>query len=252
MKRILVVVLFCCLLSCKAYTPYRLSFNDRVDHVRNPIYLDNKHTYTSTDFELISYDDFIVAIPIRLTTDYKGSIQMNNNKTYTFTIKKLEQDPFYNQYPSLNTSDHVFDIIDYGTLLSLFDEGNHIIYLGFPRCPWCVEYVTYYNEAAKTLNKRIKYYDIQALRQIKDNALASDYQALIDKVNPTFLSEITKDGVVYPWIYAPTVYIVKNGEVIDALVGGMKGHNIREGGLTEAQKATFLDHLKNVFMKLDE
>ncbi|MFA5719450.1 MAG: hypothetical protein WC939_00155 [Acholeplasmataceae bacterium] len=252
MKYLMMFVLLFSLCGCRANTPYTFSFNDHKDHVRNPIYLDKNHTYTSTDFELITYDDFIVAIPKRLENDYKGTITMNDTKKFTFTIKKIESDPFYNQYPSLNSSEHVFDIIDYDTLISLFDEGDHIVYLGFPRCPWCVEYVTYYNEAAKALNKRIKYYDIQALRQIEGNALASDYQALIDKVDPQFLSEITKDGVIYPWIYAPTLYIIKDGKVIDVLVGGMKGHNIREGGLTEAQKKEFISLLETLFNKISK
>lgn len=250
MKKLWLLVMLFTLVGCKAEEkPYRFSFNDSKDNVRNPIYLDNTHTYQAEGFDIVTYSETVVAIPIRKEQDTKGKIIMDEKKIFTFTIKKTESDPFYNQYPSLNTSDHVFDIIDYDTLLSLFDEGDHIIYLGFPRCPWCVEYVTYYNEAAKALDKRIKYYDIQALRQIEGNALASDYQALIDKVNPSFLSEITRDGVTYPWIYAPTLYIVKNGEVIDALVGGMKGHNIREGGLTQQQKLEFVEMLKVMFNK---
>lgn len=250
MKKLLLLMLLLTLVGCKSQKVYQFSFNDHKDNVRNPVYLELGYTYTSDDFEIIKTEQRFIAIPKRLEHDYQGVIMMDK-KPLTFTIKKLEKDPFYNQYPSLNTSDHVFDIIDYDTLLSLFDNQSEIVYLGFPRCPWCVEYVTYYNEAAKALNKRIKYYDIQALRQIENNALISDYQALIDKINPTFLNEITRDGKTYPWIYAPTLYIIKDGKVIDALVGGMKGHNIREGGLTEAHKEAFVIQLKELFKKVD-
>ncbi len=251
MKRILIVLLLGVLLcGCGKEKPYRLSFNDSVTNVRNPIYLKTGHTYESDCFEITEYPTVVVAKPKRRLGDYTGVIIMDGEKRLEFTIKKQEDDPFYNDYPSLNTSDHSFDVIDYETLLTLFDGGDHILYLGFPSCPWCVEYVTYYNEVAKEQNKRIKYYDMKEIRKIVDGALGSDFQALVDKINKEYLSEKVDEEVTYDWIYAPTLYIIKNGEVIDMVVGGIEGHNILERSLTKKEKEDYLNLLREMFSKI--
>lgn len=252
MKKLLIVLLCgMCLCGCKKEEkPYRLSFNDVVNSVRNPIYFKTGHTYESECFEIIEYPNLVVARPKRRLGDYIGMIVMDGKKSFKFTIKKEEKDPFYNDYPSLNTANHAFDIIDYDTLLTLFDEGDHILYLGFPSCPWCVEYVTYYNEVAKEQNKRIKYYDIKEIRKIVDGALYSDFQTLVDKIDAEYLSEKVENDITYDWIYAPTLFVIKNGKVVARVVGGIDGHNILERSLTKEEKEEYLDLLREIFSKI--
>ncbi|MGI6360531.1 MAG: hypothetical protein ACOX02_05810 [Acholeplasmatales bacterium] len=252
MKKLLIVLLFgICLCGCKKEEkPYRLSFNDSEKNVRNAIYFDANHTYKSEDFEIVEYPTLVIARPKRRLDDYIGIITMDGEKTFSFTIKRQESDSFYNDYPSVNTKDHAFEIIDYDTLLTLFDEGDHILYLGFPACPWCVEYVTYYNEVAKEQGKRIKYYDIKDIRKIVDGSLNSDFQALVDKIDPEYLSEKVENDVTYDWIYAPTLYVIKNGQVVARVVGGIEGHNILERSLTKKEKEEYLDVLREMFSKI--
>lgn len=252
MKKLLIILLFgLCLCGCKKEEkPYRLSFNDTEKNIRNPIYFKTGHTYESECFEITEYPNLVVATPKRRLGDYIGVIVMDGKKSFRFTIKREEKDPFYNVYPSLNTADHAFEIIDYDTLLTLFDEGDHILYLGFPACPWCVEYVTYYNEVAKEQNKQIKYYDIKDIRKIVDGALNSDFQALVDKIDPEYLSEKVENEITYDWIYAPTLYVIKNGQVVARVVGGIEGHNILERSLTKEEKENYLNVLREMFSKI--
>ena len=91
---------------------------------------------------------------------------------------------------------------------------------------------------------------MKEIRKIVDGALDSDFQALVDKINKEYLSEKVDEEVTYDWIYAPTLYIIKNGEVIDMVVGGIEGHNILERSLTKKEKEDYLNLLREMFSKI--
>lgn len=254
MKKVVCVCIFLLsigLVSCKKEDlPYTFSFNDSKDNVRNPVYLSKDNEYTLEGFTLADYGTVYAAVPIREESDYQGVISiLKTKKTYTFTIKRIEQDPFYNAYPSINTATHHYEVINYEQLMALFNEGSHIVYLGFPRCPWCMEYVVYFNEVAKELNKSIHYYDFQDIRKIENGALTVEFQGLVDKIDPIHLKETTSLGTTYPWLFAPTILIIKEGVVIGSHSGAYQGHVALQGALSKKEKNAFIAELKVLFSK---
>jgi len=242
---------------------YRLAFNDTNQNVRGTIRLD--YTYKDENIIWTSSDDSIIEIHHNNNT-YSTKIKRGSTSKevtltasvgskeyhYDFVVSAQVSDTFYNLYPSVNDQNHIFEIINYDELLGLFDSGTYVLYLGFPSCPWCIEYTYYYNLIAKELGiEMIKYYDFKSIRVTEEVegevVLNAQFQALVDLIDPKYLSSRTFDDTTLPWLFAPTLLIISEGEVIDWLPGAFDGHIAAEGPMTGIQLKEFQSTLETRF-----
>lgn len=114
-------------------------------------------------------------------------------------------------------------------IVKILEDGNGVIYFGFPNCPWCRAMINPLLETAKENGvKKIYYLNIIELRdsyKVEDKKVlrtkegSDSYYKILDELSD-YLSDykITDvKGKEYATgvkrLYAPTVVMVKNGEV---------------------------------------
>ena len=113
---------------------------------------------------------------------------------------------FSQEYGSVS-EDNVFCYKTIDEIINILEHGTGVVYLGFPECPWCKEYVIYLNEVAKNSGcDKVYYFNI--LNDRKDNT--KKYQEIVN---------ILKDYLPYDEegnkrIYVPAVIAVKDGKII--------------------------------------
>lgn len=125
--------------------------------------------------------------------------------------KQTDSDKFAKEYKLVdkedNNIDNVFVYRSMDEIIKILKNGTGIVYLGFPECPWCSEYVKYLNEVAKD-KKLEKIYYKNILNERKDNT--EKYQEIVKllKDNLQFDEEGNKR------IYVPAVIAVKDGKIV--------------------------------------
>ena len=130
---------------------------------------------------------------------------VNNN---TENEKSVETDAtrFAEEYTSVD-KDNRFKYATMDEVINTLEDGTGIVYLGFPECKWCQQYVVYLNELAEDRNiSQIMYYNIRQDRQ--DNT--EDYQTIVNLLK----DYLTDDEEGNPRIYVPAVIFMSNGEII--------------------------------------
>ena len=130
---------------------------------------------------------------------------VNNN---TGNEKSVETDAtrFAEEYTSIDENNR-FKYATMDEVINTLEDGTGIVYLGFPECKWCQQYVVYLNELAEDRNiSQIMYYNIRQDRQ--DNT--EDYQTIVNLLK----DYLTDDEEGNPRIYVPAVIFMSNGEII--------------------------------------
>ena len=124
----------------------------------------------------------------------------NNNNEITDAEKFAEE---YTLVPD----DNVFVYSSVDEIIDILENGTGVVYLGFPECKWCSQYVVYLNEVAKERNiSEIHYYNI---REDRSNN-TENYQTIV-----SLLEEyLTLDEEGNPRIYVPAVIFMNNGEIV--------------------------------------
>lgn len=124
----------------------------------------------------------------------------NNNNEITDAEKFAEE---YTLVPD----DNVFVYSSVDEIIDILENGTGVVYLGFPECEWCSQYVVYLNEVAKERNiSEIHYYNI---REDRSNN-TENYQTIV-----SLLEEyLTLDEEGNPRIYVPAVIFMNNGEIV--------------------------------------
>ena len=141
---------------------------------------------------------------------------------------------FKEEYEKLNNStspkvsledDNPFVYTDIKKIVSTLKNGTGIIYLGFPKCPWCrnaVNVLQYIN------TDKILYLDMTDIRdtyEVKDGALVKtkdavkEYYEMLDILKDILSDyEVVDNGVKYQTgekrIYVPLVIGVLNGKIV--------------------------------------
>ena len=117
-----------------------------------------------------------------------------------------DNERFANEYTEV-AKNNVFVYRDSKQIIKILESGTGVVYLGFPECPWCQSYVPILNEIAKEEGiEKIYYCNIKDIRS-KNN---KDYQKIV-KLVKNFLY---KDDEGNERIYAPDVYVVKDGKIL--------------------------------------
>lgn len=106
------------------------------------------------------------------------------------------------------TKDNVFTYRTINEINKILKTDTGLIFLGFPKCPWCRGYVPIINEVAKKEGlEKIYYFNIYEDR--KNNT--EEYQEMV-KLLKGFLRY---DDEGNERIYAPSLIAVKNGKILE-------------------------------------
>lgn len=140
----------------------------------------------------------IVVVIFLLVKDNGGND--NNNNEITDAQRFSEE---YNLVPEDNA--FVYSSVD--EIIDILENGTGVVYLGFPECRWCDQYVVYLNEVAKERGvSEIYYYNI---REDRSNN-TENYQKIV-----SLLEEyLQNDEEGNPRIYVPAVIFMNNGTIV--------------------------------------
>lgn len=154
---------------------------------------------------------------------------------------KTDAQKFVSEYTKVSI-DNVFVYKNVDEIIKILEHGTGIVYLGFPECPWCQEYVYYLNEVAKENGvKKIYYFNI--LEDRNDNT--ENYLKIVDLLN----NYLQYDEEGNKKIYVPAVIAIKDGKILgfdDETAWDTKGYETPE----EYWKNEDLEGLKNKFIKM--
>jgi len=118
----------------------------------------------------------------------------------------IDNEKFDQEYTNVS-KDNVFVYATSQEVYGRLKNGNAVIFMGFSKNVWSGYYADILNEAAKEVGlKEILYYDFKEDRDNKNGT----YQSIVLRLNSYVWT--LDDGVKN--IYAPTMVIVKNGEII--------------------------------------
>lgn len=89
----------------------------------------------------------------------------------------------------------------------IIENGTGIVYLGFPECPWCQQYVKYLNEVAEEYElEKIYYCNVLEDRSNNTEAYKKTVQLIGDYLQ--YDEEANKR------IYVPSVIAINRGEIV--------------------------------------
>lgn len=130
---------------------------------------------------------------------------VNNNIEKEEPVK-TDATKFANEY-TLVDKDNRFVYAKIDEIINILEKGTGIVYLGFPECKWCQQYVVYLNEVAEDRNvSKIYYYNIRQDR--KNNT--KDYQTIVNLLK-NYLQE---DEEGNPRIYVPAAIFMSEGRIL--------------------------------------
>ena len=130
----------------------------------------------------------------------------DNEKDETDDNKITDALKFAEEY-TLVPDDNVFVYSDVDEIIDILENGTGVVYLGFPECQWCDQYVVYLNEVAKENGiLEIHYYNI---REDRSNN-TENYQKIVALLEDYL--EDDEDG--NHRIYVPAVIFMNNGEIV--------------------------------------
>lgn len=129
-----------------------------------------------------------------------------NNNIEKEETKKSDAEKFAEEY-TLVDKDNRFVYTEIDEIINILEEGTGIVYLGFPECKWCQQYVVYLNEVAKDRNvSKIYYYNIRKDRE--DNT--ENYQTIVNLLQ----DYLPEDEEGNPRIYVPAVIFMSVGNIL--------------------------------------
>lgn len=180
------------------------------------------------------------------------------------------------EYKNLDKNNNIVYYESFDKLLNDVQEGEKYIYFGKPNCPWCQEYLPYFNEYAKKYDKKIYYYNADYVKGTYETInekgeiefhVNEEYLKVVNWIH-SFDKEMTKNyvsinfnlkdsqGNIRPsiWLFVPKLFKVVDGKIIDC-VSEIEGHvTIKdESGnyylpvLNEKQKEQLYENLNMLF-----
>lgn len=162
--------------------------------------------------------------------------------TRDFTKKVvIDNEKFDLEYGNVS-KDNVFVYANAQDVYTRFKSGNAVVFMGFSSNKWSGYYAEMLNTAAKESGiKEILYYDFKKDREEKN----ATYQSIVLKL--TSYTYTNDNGVQN--IYAPTMFIIKDGKVIyfDNETAIMKGNLNPSEYWNEDNKAVQINKFKLMF-----
>ncbi len=146
-------------------------------------------------------------------------------------------------YEGFTDTDHVFRQITMHESLRLFDEGGSaLVYFGYTHCPWCIEAVPIMNEAAKASDLPIYYVDA--------TDKSGQEEGDLDKIKEHTAQYLSKDSEGELKFYVPVVFVIRNGETVDAHISTLGSHDAYSRDLTESEKKEVYEIYMKMFERL--
>ncbi len=123
-----------------------------------------------------------------------------------YVVEKEDNKKFDKEYSNVS-KDNVFTYVNSNEVYITIKNGSAIIFMGFPNNNWTGYYAKLVNDAAKEVGvKKILYYDFLEDRNNNNGT----YESIVNKLS-SFLPVIDTGEQN---IYAPTLVIVKNGQIV--------------------------------------
>ncbi len=182
---------------------------------------------------------------------YNGKVNENNNKNY-LEVNIDKKNPII-----YKTAEEVVDLLK---------TENGVFYFGWSTCPWCRNAIEPLLEAAKEENiEKIYYVDILNIRdtyKVVDKKAELEvkgtdaYYKILDFFNDKLSKyTISVDDKKYDTgvtrLYAPTVIVVKNGQIVAMHEGTLEEQKDPYVGLTSEQKSELKNIFKDMIKKLN-
>ncbi len=133
-------------------------------------------------------------------------------------------------------------------IINILKHGTGVIYLGFPECPWCQEYVKHLDEVARS-DKVEKIYYLNILDIRKNNT--KEYQEIVSILN----DYLDYDEEGNKRIYVPCTVAVLDGNIVgyDATTSNdTKGYDTPSEYFENEDLQGFKDKLHNMFLETDK
>lgn len=151
----------------------------------------------------------------------------------------------FSQEYTLVDENNKFVYADIDEVIDILEDGTGIVYLGFPECKWCQQYVVYLNEVAKDRGiSKIYYYNIREDREKN----TKDYQKIVSLLEE-YLEE-DEDG--NPRVYVPAVTFMNNGKILgfdDETAYDTKGYDDPSEYWTDKEVEDLKDRLNSYLDK---
>ena len=142
----------------------------------------------------------LIAVVVFLLVRDNNEVNSDNNQVVTDAAK------FAEEYPAV-AEDNVFVYTDVDKIIDTLENGTGVVYLGFPECQWCDQYVVYLNEVAKENGiSEIHYYNIR-----EDRSNNTDNYLKIVSLLEDYLED---DEEGNPRVYVPAVIFMNNGKIV--------------------------------------
>lgn len=203
-------------------------------------------------------------------------IKDNNTRMYTEDAIKFEE-----EYEALNNKGNDYNdklyleldikkdnIVKYAKeeeIVKILEKGNGVIYFGFAECPWCRSMIEVLLDTAKENNFDEIYYlnilDIRDTYKVEDKEIlrtkegTDSYYKILDLLADELSDYYVTDakGKEYATgvkrLYAPTVVVVKNGEVVGFHEDVVSSLEDPYEGLNKEQKKELTEIYEEMFSK---
>lgn len=169
-------------------------------------------------------------------------VKENNNANNVTNDKPeiTDASKFADEYTEIS-EDNVFVYASVDEIIDTLENGNGVVYLGFPECQWCQRYVVYLNDVAKENNvDKILYYNIREDRN--DNS--ENYLKIVDLLKDYLQDD--EDG--NPRIYVPAIIFMNDGKI----VGFDDETSLDTKGCSNADEYWTKDEIKDLKERLNE
>ena len=169
--------------------------------------------------------------------------------TYFFLLKKEEVTPdnvkFAKEYTNIS-EDNLFKYKTLEEVNKILTKGTGVVYLGFPECPWCQEYVIYIDEVSKSVGLDKVYYS-NILDERKNDT--EEYKETV-KILSDYLSN---DDEGNKRVYVPSVIVVSSGKIVmfdDETARDTKGYDSPKEYWQSEDLTALKTKLTNAFEKV--
>lgn len=135
-----------------------------------------------------------------------GGIFLLNDKEKNKNEEVIDHEKFSKEYSEVS-KDNVFVYRNVDQIIKIMEHGTGVVYLGYPECPWCQEYVKYLNETAKEVGIEKIYYC--NTKKVKEENM-DKYHELISLLD----GHLQYNDEGEQWIYVPNVSFHSKGEII--------------------------------------
>lgn len=150
--------------------------------------------------------NIIIICIILLVVSIIGALFIfSNSKKDEVTINK-DAKKFAKEYKNVS-EDNPFVYKNVDEIIKIMKNGTGVVYLGYPECPWCGEYVKYLNEVAKEVGIEKIYYC--NTKKVKEENMDKYYE-LVSLLHGNL--QYTDEGE--EWIFVPNVSFHIEGNII--------------------------------------